>query len=108
MRLIDADALKDALGIWREWENALYVDMIIDQAPTIGGWISVEDRLPNDKKLVYLWFMQGSKWKSPIPFVGRYDPVGYGGWRIYGVDDDLLDIFQVTHWMPMPELPEES
>lgn len=38
MRLIDADALKDALEIYTEWENALYVERVIDKTPTVSGW----------------------------------------------------------------------
>lgn len=67
MRLIDADALirfildgtcadceevksdNDAACAACEWDDAI---MMIDTAPTVGGWISVAERLPEDDRQV--------------------------------------------------------
>ena len=49
MRLIDADALKAEIQRRRKrYKTLTGVDMamLIDDAPTVGGWISVKDRLP--------------------------------------------------------------
>ena len=111
MRLIDADALKAEIQRRRErYKTLTGVDMamLIDDAPTVGGWISVADKLPNDNKPVYVWLGRGSELRSEIPFVGKYDPFRSGAWWIWGLDSDHRDNIKVTHWMPLPEPPEEE
>lgn len=98
MRLIDADALRERIHeekIASGMAKARLMEMIKD-APTIGGWISVKDRLPEDTgdHLVYtckeytgiFWFDRDKKeWIE----VGDYPCIaGY-----------------ITHWMPLPEPP---
>ena len=66
MRTIDADALKGPIELQRAsyarigateraeaYANCLWE---IAQAPTIGGWISVEDRLPEEPGRYLCWF----------------------------------------------------
>ena len=66
MRLIDADALTDKLETFMEWENALFVQKCIDDAPTIdakpvkhGRWELVDEAEPQrwscSKCLSLLW-----------------------------------------------------
>ena len=103
MRPIDADALKDALGIWREWENALYVERIIDEAPTIGGWISVEDRLPVRPPDVCgllvrrQWYLVALESGTVLTLSYEFDE---GRWQGVGSP--------VTHWMPLPDPPTDG
>jgi hypothetical protein len=57
-------------------------------------WISVKDRLPEDADLVL------------IAFGGGVSIACYGGdWRhpVY----PMLPLLSVTHWQPLPKLPEE-
>ena len=95
MRLIDADALKQMV-----WEDDRINDleyatvtMLIEKQPTIGGWISVKDRLPDKTPCEYLVVNNGvvgtaiyhdGMWIAPT-------------WRV-----------NVTHWQAMPELPKEN
>ena len=67
-------------------------------------WISVKNRLPEESGR----YLVAAKLKGPVyPEVSTVDFARYGrkaGW--YRTDDDLP--FEVTHWMPLPELPKEE
>lgn len=94
MRLIDADALVEKFAHPPE---LMYTNVVVDEirsAPTVGGWISVNDRLPDTYKRVI-----------------TYDK--YSGAK----ENWLLKSkpcvswsqgFHVTHWMPLPGMPEEG
>lgn len=56
-------------------------------------WISVKDRLP-EKGYVFCC----NNWS--LPFVGNYNTWDDKLWRSGG------EIINVTHWMPLPESPE--
>lgn len=63
----------------------------------LGGWISVKDKLPEDDKDVLVY---NSKDKEII--IANYK--GDNAWDSYAygwLPDDT-----VTHWQPLPELPE--
>lgn len=64
-------------------------------------WISVEDRLPTDYLKRELIAFQDAGGK--IVDMARYAP-GFG-WRCYGWD---VQQDEITHWMPLPEGPEEG
>ena len=76
---------------------------LLDEAPTIGGWISVKDRLPETRHavLVYtphyknIWaasMHEDGNWCILSPHSGVYlDPDWHG---------------PITHWMPLPEPPK--
>lgn len=49
-RLIDADALKEDLT--RFYDNEVTARELIDEQPTIGGWISVKARMPESQTRV--------------------------------------------------------
>jgi len=59
-------------------------------------WISVSDRLPE----VGNWCLAFSDNQPEILFIDSHEPVI---WIQHG---DWLD--KVTHWMPLPEPPNES
>ena len=112
MRLIDADELmksiKKALGIKSMTKSLLLPAerMIIDQidnAKTIGGWISVKDGLPDKtdrymclcydfvtKSYWYelLWHENNCWWKSLATLEHDYTK-------------------HIVYWMPLPEPPKE-
>lgn len=124
MRQIDADALAARLeNECREWEGesayqaGLCAAAVIvaeaptvKQEPTVGGWISVKDRLPkvkmsdvngkiafSDYVLIYKVYEDGTPWMTvDICRVDKAEWVNVipgEGWT-------------VTHWMPLPEPPE--
>ena len=126
MRLIDADVLKEMKfsGGMHDDNWIVYVPFRevvenIDKAPAVGGWISVKDRLPDksgkylvtvtsnvDYKpfvktawfLLKLWDNWQFKYECEPNVPGFYNGDGEGDW----VER------MVTHWMPLPEPPEES
>ena len=61
-------------------------------------WISVTDRLPPTGKRVL-----ACSWMSVNYFVAYVSPLG--GWCLAFGDSPILN---VTHWMPLPELPQGS
>ena len=94
MRLIDADRLKNS-GKYVIMPSGA-VDVVtfedIDNAPTIGGWIPVTERLPKDKEPVLVTV----KWFDGVTRMQR-DAHFKGGW-LSDCDDS-----QVIAWMPLPE-----
>ena len=75
---------------------------IISNCVTVQGWISVDDRLPEDSNdgfadavLVTDGFVQHMAY-----FVG-------GEWRFAESGEIKEPIwYRITHWMPLPELPK--
>ena len=63
-------------------------------------WISVEDRLPEDDEWQLVW-LSGEHY----PRRGAYHAEKRESPRWYVRDWDWVDI--VTHWMPLPDPPQE-
>lgn len=72
---------------------------------TPGGWISCSERMPNDKQ--YVWCCGKSYgWTECDTFEGYYD---WSRNKWWAVDDDGEEpASKVTHWMPLPEPPEQD
>ena len=107
MRLIDADALyrkvktecnpygKPTIG----FEDGNRVMNWIEQAPTVSGWVSVKDRLP-EKDGVYLVYCDRESVFSAWYERGREHSEWTDDYEGY------CDL-DVTYWMPLPEPPGE-
>ena len=101
MRLIDADELLDE--ICREQCERKFADCdgmcemaaVVVNAPTVGGWISVKDRLPEKNVPVLVWEKQG------FAYVDMLEAECV--WQIASTNYAI-----VTHWMPLPEPPKEE
>ena len=111
MRLIDADALVEKCGSWYTEEGTEEgfigtLKSLIDEQPTIGGWISVKERLPeatkpdangnitfSDYVLTYQTYEDGHRWIAEDTC-----RVDHGCWmhEVPGMG------CRVTHWMPLP------
>ena len=124
-RLIDADALKATFQKWAnvpEYNEAerhiIRAAMIaVDDCPTIGGWISVKDRLPGEdgRYLVYNMFYCNAvvtiaSFSTCLENEDEYDFDGEKrpGWFSYDDEYGYYEINGVTHWMPLPEPPKED
>ncbi len=67
------------------------------------GWISCSDRMPEDTKML-LAFSQGEIVAAYWNWV--VNPIDYKKYRAFTyLSGNILD--DVTHWMPLPEPPQE-
>ena len=118
-RLIDAEELKEIIGCEnavkygnadREQQAVSYGTMMmyeindaIDVAPTVGGWISVKDRLPVRPPDVCgllvrrQWYLVALESGTVLTLAYEFDED-----RWQGVGSP------VTHWMPLPKPPERN
>ena len=63
-------------------------------------WIPCSERLPEDFQDVLIWDN-----RDETSFTGHYAECD--GWTVDGYDVDRYP-FDITHWMPLPEPPEEG
>lgn len=84
---------------------------IIDQMPTIESepvnrWISVEDALP-EKDKSYITYAETTKYcnHNDLPEESRINILYFNGEEWY---DEECRYYNVTHYMPLPELPEKE
>ena len=71
---------------------------------TPDGWISCSERMPNDKQYVWGWG-KSYGWTECDTFEGYYDWSRNKWWAV--TDDVEEPASKVTHWMPLPEPPQE-
>ena len=71
---------------------------------TPDGWISCSERMPNDKQYVWCWG-KSYGWTEYDTFEGYYDWSRNKWWAV--TDDGEEPASKVTHWMPLPEPPQE-
>ena len=105
-RLIDADALVEKFAHPPE---LIYTNVVVDEirsAPTVGGWISVKDRLPEDERFVLVCNDDGKMMVAQ--YIAETDQWQY---RYMAYDVDVWDDTEqgpVEWWMPLPEVPRED
>ena len=101
-RMIDADALIGELHTTYLYDDNArkVIYRKIEEQPTIGGWISVQDKLP-EKQGVYL-----VAFKPPFPKV----TIAWWATREYGWYDLEYNFHTdgISHWMPLPPMPEQE
>ncbi|EGN7896297.1 DUF551 domain-containing protein [Escherichia coli] len=69
-----------------------------------GGWIGCSERMPNDKQYVWCWG-KSYGWTECDTFEGYYDWSRNKWWAV--TDNEEEQASKVTHWMPLPEPPQE-
>ncbi|ELB2973224.1 DUF551 domain-containing protein [Escherichia coli] len=88
-------------------DDTLYVraDLVNGNSPvTPDGWISCSERMPEDTKML-LAFSQGEIVAAYWNWV--VNPIDYKKYRAFTyLSGNILD--DVTHWMPLPEPPQEA
>lgn len=102
VRMIDAGSLRDNItDIYGGSDRLIYladVLSLIDAQPTLtppNEWVSVEERLPEEKQRVIV----------------RCEHVGTSvGWILWGnwMTDIGPGAGKATHWMPLPKSPKED
>lgn len=66
-------------------------------------WISVKDRLPEDRQKILTYWPAGH---TPIQVQTFYLQYGTSGpWWMFGWHNHLLKDGNITHWMPLPDPP---
>ena len=80
-------------------ENKKIADYLIANGVTVQEWISVDDRLPEAGGYV-VCIAKRNPFSRFMPMVAR---IGKHGWI-----DPMTEqyISEVTHWMPLPNLPK--
>ena len=81
-----------------------YMPLTGNSPVTPDGWISCSERMPNDKDYVWCWG-KSYGWTECDTFEGYYDWSRNKWWAI--TDDGEKPASKVTHWMPLPEPPQE-
>ena len=94
-------------GCARHWAEVI-ADGLIAHGVTVQEWISVKDRLPDNKE--YDWVLAQvveDNGFMHIPTVMEYRE-SKNDWfeETYGWISEHNGAFTVTHWMPLPEPPK--
>ena len=99
------EALRMAIAALREQDSNAN-QHVSNTSNALGGWISVEERLPEPDVSVLV--IANGKPHENITLDGAYELAEYGtdGW-ILETWPEWMDA-QVTHWMPLPEGPKEE
>lgn len=125
-KLIDGDALKRKAqkaateawktGITAKVETILkqFIDWI-SEAPAVNEWTSVKDGQPKKngeyivisespicRRILIASFAKDLQKIDRNAFDGRKRP----GWYNYDCDRGYFEMDYVTHWLPLPEMPE--
>lgn len=104
MRTIDADVLKEAFEV--DGYKSPYIARMIDACPTVGEWISVNDRLPeklNENNQVYLT-EKVIGYDGESAYIGQFKVYNYDGFCTFF--DGNCFRGNITHWMPLPLPPK--
>ena len=75
------------------------VNALIDNGVTVQEWISVKDRLPEEKGR---YLTANKRFGDKIVVFDLW----FGGGFWYVDEEDNVFDFEVTHWMPMPNPPK--
>ena len=106
MRPIDADDLQKSLNdyVFNDPTCPLHiaatVDQYIDFAPTVGGWISCSERMPFEPG-VHVLVTDGLHIMESWYEVIDGELLWVDNYTMYV----NINFGEVTHWMPLPELP---
>ena len=128
MRLIDSDILLDEICCdqcerkYKDCDSTCEIAAYVVNAPTICSWISVKDRLPVETHSMFYSFYGSQKWSNAM-WREQSDKVLVtvafkDGTKIVTTGKTLDGVWNttfsrtlepvVTHWMPLPEPPEEE
>ncbi|QTH80040.1 EaA-like protein [Escherichia phage vB_EcoP_ZX5] len=91
---------------WLAWQARAELgrSLAVNSPGTPDSWISCSDRMPEDTKML-LAFSQGEIVAAYWNWV--MSPIDYKKYRAFTyLSGNILD--DVTHWMPLPEPPQEA
>ena len=93
--IIDAKRTDPETGSFTEY----LADYLINSGVTVQEWVSVKDRLPEAGGYV-VCIAKRNPFSRFMPMVARIEK---NGW-VNPMTEQYIS--EVTHWMPMPELPK--
>ncbi len=76
-------------------------DRLIANGVTVQEWISVKDKLPNDREWVLVWHT-GYATPKKAKYKDDFSP----HLSVFLIDGDNGNKGEVTHWMPLPQPPK--
>ena len=86
---------------WWEEKIRIIADYLIDHGVTVQEWVSVDDRLPDAGGYV-VCIEKRNPFSRFMPMVARIEKNGWAN----PITEQYIS--EVTHWMPLPEPPEED
>ena len=105
MRLIDADELLRRYDEEHEGPPGR-ARKLIEEAQTIGGWINVKDRMPEEKENPYTQDYQEVLCVLKTRFGTDVRVYKFGKGHFWNGPREIDRV--ISHWMPFPELPKEE
>lgn len=105
--------IKELIGVWGLWTGMpelgahilhqsdvieLLIGALRDALEKMPRWISVEERLPKDRQVVYMNTSNGRTFK------GIY--LSHTGFERYKHGDGWTSVKNVAYWTTLPELPK--
>ena len=75
-----------------------FADYLIDEGVTIQKWIPVSERLPERRETVLVC-------DAREDYMNAWEYLGRDEWLW---DSTIWRTEDITHWMPMPEMPKEE
>lgn len=112
MRLIDGDGLIDEIcrdqceRKYKDCDSTCEIAAYVVNAPTIGGWISVKDKLPEEKENPYTQDYQEILCVLKTRFGTDVRVYKFGKGHFWNGPQEIDRM--ISHWMPLPEPPEEN
>ena len=86
---------------WWEEKIKIIADHLIANGVTVQEWISVDDELPEPFVSVLACIPS----EEPLPTVHESYIADHGAW-VCILTSERYKTGEVTHWMPLPELPK--
>lgn len=80
----------------RFYDNEVTAKQLIDEQPTVSGWVSVKDRLPEEDADVLVWNELGIE-------IAAYTTNPVKRWYSYTGQEVFA-----KYWMQLPEPPKED
>lgn len=82
----------------------MFVSWQAAKAQAVPQWIPVSERLPDEGVLCIVFWVNGVvnnhfEYYKPTHIQGYFDSV---------IDGCVLELDEVTHWMPLPAAPEQN
>ena len=105
---------RNNMAYWGEKPIYEFADCLLANGVTVQEWISVEDRLPEDSGYYLVVYRDKYNESISIDF-DMYVKCNVGEWWESEFACDITNQFlwatrlqeqEVTHWMPLPEMPK--